>query len=131
MTVEYKFEAAKKAGWETVTEAREAWLETGQSTAQQKVDSQAASRGYALQVGIEKERVGHQSARIFTVAHSERWGDDPFYLRWFEYGSIQIPAMPFIRPAARKANKVFVGLMGSQLEGKIRRKSFTRKEVRR
>ena len=121
--IESNFPAVKRAGWETVTEARELWLEVGQSTAQQKVESQASSRGYALQVGIEKERVGHQSARIFTVAHSEKWGDDPFYLRWFEYGSANLRAMPFIRPAARKANKAFVAAMGTHLEGKIRRKA--------
>lgn len=131
MSIEYKFEAAKKAAWETVSEAREVWLETGQSTAQQKAESQAASRGYALQVGIEKERVGHQSARIWAATHTSRWGDDPWFLRFFEYGSINIPAMPFIRPGARKANKAFLGVMGTQLEGKIRRKSFQRREVRR
>jgi len=127
IVVESKFPAAKRAAWETVQEAREAWLETGQQTAQDKVDSQAATRGYALQVGIEKERVGHQSARIFTVAHSESHGDDPFYLRFFEYGTVHIPAMPFIRPGARKANKAFVAVMGTQLEGKIRRKASVRR----
>jgi len=127
MRIESNFQAVKKAGWETVQEAREVWLETAQSTAEQKVESQAATRGYALQVGIEKERVGFQSARIFTTAFSERWGDDPFYLRFFEYGSAQIPAMPFIRPAARKANKAFVAAMGSQLEGKIRRRASVRR----
>jgi HK97 gp10 family phage protein len=127
MTIQSNFPAVKKAGWETVQEAREVWLEEAQSTAEQKFESQASSRGYALQVGIEKERIGFQSARIFAVAHSERWGDDPFYLRFFEYGSVQIPAMPFIRPAARKANKAFVSTMGSHLEGKIRRKASVRR----
>jgi hypothetical protein len=127
MKIQSNFPAVKRAGWETVQEAREVWLETAQSTAEQKVENQAATRGYALQVGIGKERIGFQSARIFTTAHSERWGDDPFYLRFFEYGSAQIPAMPFIRPAARKANKAFVGAMGSMLEGKIRRKAGVRR----
>lgn len=127
MTVQSNFKAVKKAGWETVREARELWLEVGQETAQSKVDDQAATRGYNLKVGIGKERLGFQSARIFTTAHSEKWGDDPFFLRFFEYGSVQIPAMPFIRPAARKANKAFVGAMGDKLEGKIRRRASVRR----
>lgn len=125
--IESKFPAVKRAGWEAVSEARELWLEVGQETAQQKVENQASTRGYALQVGIEKERIGHQSARIFTTAHSERWGEDPFYLRFFEYGTVHIPAMPFMRPAARKANKAFATALGTQLEGKIRRKASVRR----
>jgi len=127
MKIHSNFPAVKRAGYEAVAEAREIWLETAQSTAQEKVTSQAETRGYALQVGIEKERRGHQSARIYTTAHSERWGEDPFYLKWFEYGSVNIPAMPFMRPAARKANKAFVLALGEHLEGKIRRAAVRRR----
>lgn len=121
------FKAVGEAAYEAVSHARELWLETAQETAQQKVENQAATRGYALQVGIEKERIGHQSARIYTTAHSERWGDDPWYLRFFEYGSVNIPAMPFIRPASRKANKVFVAAMGADFEGLVKRKARVRR----
>jgi hypothetical protein len=123
MTIQSDFPAVKKAGWETVQEAREVWLEVGQETADHKANDQAASRGYELQVGIEKERLGHQSARIFAATHSSKWGTDPWFLRFFEYGSVQIPAMPFMRPAARKANKAFVARMGSTLEGNIRKRT--------
>jgi hypothetical protein len=131
MTVSYKFPAAKEAAHELVQEAREVWMEVGQSISQQKVESQAASCGYALQVGIGKDRIGHQSARIYALTHSTKWGDDPWFLRFFEYGTVHIPAMPFIRPGARKANKAFLGIMGTQLEGKIRRKQWTKKTVGR
>lgn len=127
MTIQSNFPAVKRAAWETVQEARELWLEVGQETAQDKVDSQASTRGYNLSIGIGKERLGFQSARIFTTAHSEKWGDDPWWTRFYEYGTVYIPAMPFIRPAARKANKAFVAKMGAQLEGKIRRKAAVRK----
>jgi hypothetical protein len=46
--IESNFPAVKRAGWETVTEARELWLEVGQSTAQQKVESQADDLRAAL-----------------------------------------------------------------------------------
>lgn len=125
--IESQFPAVKKAGWETVQKAREVWMEVGQETAESRANDQAATRGYELQVGIEKERLGHQSARIYPVTHSEKWGDDPWFLRFFEFGAVHIQAMPFMRPAARKANKAFVGVMGDQLEGNIRRRTRSRR----
>lgn len=127
MTIRSDFPAVKRAAWETVQEARELWLETGQETGEKKAADQAATRGYALQVGIDKERLGFQSARISAVTHTSKWGDDPWILRFFEYGTVRIPAMPFMRPAARKANKTFVVHLGSQLEGKIRRRASVRR----
>ena len=124
MSIRSEFPAVKRAGHEAVQEARELWLETGAEEGEKKAASQAGTRGYALQVGIDKERVGFQSARITAVTHSEKWGDDPWFLRFFEYGTVFIPAMPFIRPAARKANKAFVAHLGANLEGKIRRRAY-------
>ena len=126
MTITSEFKAVKEAGYEAVQEARELWLEVAAETAQSKANDQAATRGYALQVGIDKERLGFQSARISAVTHSEKWGDDPWFLRFFEYGTVQLQAMPFMRPASRKANKAFVSYLGSHLEGKIRRKPYRR-----
>jgi hypothetical protein len=122
LTIRHEFPAVKKAAHELVQQAREVWLETSAEEAERKAQSQAATRGYALQVGIDKERLGFQSARISAVTHSERHGDDPFFLRFFEYGTVFIQAMPFIRPGARKGNKAFLAIMGTQLEGKIRRR---------
>ena len=118
-----EFPAAHKAAWETVQAARERWLAVGADTAEEKAQSGAGTHGYNLQVGIAKERLGHQSARIHAVTHSSKWGDDPWFLRFFEYGSVNIQAMPFMRPAERKAKKAFLEVMGSQMEGKIRRKT--------
>lgn len=126
MTVRYEFKPVKPALFEAVQEAREVWLEVGASTAEQKANDQSAARGYALQVGIDKERLGVGGARISAVTHTSKWGDDPWFLRFFEYGTAYIPAMPFIRPGARKANKAFIAKMGHNLEGKIRKRSFRR-----
>jgi HK97 gp10 family phage protein len=115
-----EFPAVKKAAWETVQEAREEWKKEGKKVAEAKAQDAAATRGYALQIGVDVEDLGHQSARFFAVTHSEKWGDDPWFLRFFEYGTVHIQAMPFIRPARRKANKKFIEVMGDQLEGKIR-----------
>jgi hypothetical protein len=129
LTIRHEFPAVKKAAWETVQQAREVWLETAAEEAEKRAASQAATRGYALQIGIDKERLGFQSARIAAVTHTERWGDDPWFLRLFEYGTVYIQAMPFIRPGARKGNKAFLAIMGTQLEGKIKRR--TRRVQRR
>jgi HK97 gp10 family phage protein len=118
-----EFPAVKKAGWETIQKAREVWLDVAADTAEEKASSGAATHGYGgLQVGIEKERLGHQSARIYPVTHSEKWGDDPWFLRFFEYGTVHLSAIPFMRPAERKAKKAFLAVMGSELQGTIRRR---------
>lgn len=122
VVIRSEFPAVKKAGYETVQAAREIWKQVGAETAEEKASTQAATRGYALQVGVGSENIGFQSARIFPTTHTSTWGDDPWILRFFEYGTVFIPAMPFMRPAARKANKAFTTAMGTLLEGKIRRR---------
>ncbi len=121
--MESSFPAVKKAAWETVQQARDRWIDVAEDTAQTKANDQAATRGYELQVGIKGERLGHQSARIFAVTHTSKWGDDPWILRLFEYGAVHSPAMPFMRPASRKANKEFKAVMGDDLEGNIRKRT--------
>jgi len=127
VTIRSNFPAVKRAGWESVQEARELWIREGKTTAESKAMNDAATRGYALQVGVEGERIGFQSARIFPVTHSRLWGDDPWFLRFFEFGTVFIKAMPFMRPAARKANKLFVAHLGRNLEGKISRRAGIRR----
>ena len=131
MEIRYQFKPVAEAAWETVQEAREVWKEVAQHSAQYNLDNKAATRGYNLSIGIGAESLGFQSARIFAGAHSERWGEDPWWTRFFEYGTVAIPAMPFMRPGAKKGNKAFLGVMGSRLEGNIRKKSGRWKTARR
>jgi len=121
--IQNNFPAVKEAAHELVQEARLAWIETGKQVSNKRFQNGAATRGYALQGVIEGETIGFQSARIYIVGHSEKWGDDPWFFRFFEYGTVYITAMPFIRPGARAANKVFMAMMGTQLDRKIRMKS--------
>jgi hypothetical protein len=129
--MEYSFPAVKEAAWETVREARAEWMEIAKETAESKANDQAATRGYALQVGVDSETIGNQSARIFATTVTDRWGQDPWFFRFFEYGAVHIQAMPFMRPAARKANKAFVAKMGDDLDGNIRKRSKRKKRVTR
>lgn len=124
MEIRYEFKPLEDIAKDTIDEARELWMEVGQETAESRANQQASSRGYALQVGVGKERLGFQSARIWATTHSEKWGDDPWFLRFFEYGTTYIPAMPFMRPGAKKANKAWLAFFGPAFEGKIRKARF-------
>ena len=121
--LESRFPAVKAAAYEVVQEARAAALAAGKETAQQRWDQQAGRRGYDEgAITIESELIGFQSGKIVANAESERHGTDPFWERWFEYGAAHIPAMPFMRPGARKMRKVFIEVMGSDFEKWVRRR---------
>lgn len=121
--LESRFPVVKEAAYEVVQEAREAALEVGKTVAQQRWDTQAEQRGYDINaITIEEEHLGFQSGRIYADAESERHGADPFWERWFEYGTAQIPAMPFMRPGARAMRKTFIGIMGAHFDGWVRRR---------
>jgi hypothetical protein len=120
IVIQNRFPQVKKGAREAVTAARQVWTEVCKEAAGSAVESKAGSRGYALQVGFGSELLGYQSARVFTTAHSSKWGDDPFFLRYFEYGTVHIGPMPFMRPGARKANKAWLTAMGTGFEAKIR-----------
>lgn len=96
------FPAAKKAGWEAVQAARKMALDAGEHEAERRLERVDDTRGYDLPINIEQENLGHQSGRIFY---------EPWYGRFFEYGTVRIRASPFMRPAHRKTRKVFLAEM--------------------
>jgi HK97 gp10 family phage protein len=119
MRLESRFPAVKKAAYEVVQHARDEALIEGVEETRRRIEKGAASRGYDLDpFVVEKENIGHQSGRIFVP--SEKW----FY-RFFEFGSVYIAPIPFIRPAHRRMRKTFVDEMGDQFE------KFVRRRVRR
>ena len=128
--VETHFRPVKEAMYETVQYARQLALSEGKAVANNKLASGTTRRGYedlGSSLRVENENIGFQSGRIFVETQSEKWGDDPFWARYFEYGTVHLPAMPFIRPGARAMNKTFLGVMGKDFEGFIRRKPFRKK----
>jgi HK97 gp10 family phage protein len=121
-----RFPAAREAAYETVQFARELALREGKDVANAKIASGAARRSYedlGDSLHVEEEKIGFQSGKIYVTAHSEQWGDDPFWARFFEYGTTFISAMPFMRPGSRAMRKTFIGVMGKDFEGFIRRRS--------
>jgi HK97 gp10 family phage protein len=103
--------------WGAVAAARDKALDEGEAEAEKKLERVNDSRGYNLPTEIEQETTGHQSGRIYY---------EPFYGRWFEYGTTHIAAYPFMRPAHRKMRKRFVDELGEEAPKWIRRKAGMR-----
>jgi hypothetical protein len=123
MKIESRFPAAREAAYETVVAAREVALNIGEEIAHRKVEALNDSRGYNLpEDEIGQEHIGHQSGKIYIG------GQDEFYWRFFEYGTLNIPAYPMIRPASRAMRKAFLAAM-PELEKFIRNMPFKRHEL--
>lgn len=112
------FPAVKKAGWETVQHARGLALAAGEEIAIRKVQALNDQRGYNLpEDNIGKELVGFQSGKVYIGGAQEFWW------RFFEYGTVYLPAFPMIRPASRTMRKIFLAEMGGKLEKFISRRA--------
>lgn len=116
MRMESRFPAVKKAAHDVVRHARDEALIEGQEETRRRISKGAAARGYDLDpFVVEKEDIGFQSGRIFV--DSENW-----YYRFFEFGTVFIAPIPFMRPAHRKMRKVFRQEMGDNFEKFVRRR---------
>jgi HK97 gp10 family phage protein len=118
VTLRSNFPAVKKAGHEVVAMARDLALNVGEGEAEKRLERIDDTRGYDLPIDIKQEKLGFQSGRIYY---------EPWYGRFFEYGTAHIPAASFMRPAHRKMRKVFIGAMGTHFEGWVRRRAGVRR----
>lgn len=112
-----RFPAVKHAGHEAVRHARDLAIQAGKETANGAIERVNARRDFHLPADVRKERIGNQSGKIVY---------DHFFGRWFEYGTVFIPASSFMRPANRKMRKVFIGELGDNFEGWVRRRARVR-----
>jgi hypothetical protein len=117
-TLVSNFPAVKKAAYEVVQKARDAALLDGENTANDRLERNDVARGYDLPVDVKKENIGHQSGKIVY---------DHFYGRMFEYGTVFIQAMPFMRPGHRKMRKTFLDVMDDDFEGFVKRRAGVRR----
>ena len=113
--LESRFPAAKKGAHDAVRHARDLALNVGEAEAEKRLEHVDNTRGYELPIDIQQETTGFQSGRIFY---------EPWYGRYFEYGTVFIEAAPFMRPAHRKMRRTFLKEMDGQVE------KFIRKRVR-
>ena len=98
-----RFPAAVAAAHATVRHARDMALNAGEAEAEKRLERIDDTRGYELPIDIGQATLGHQSGKIFY---------DQWYGRFFEYGTVHIPAASFMRPAHRRMRKVFKEEMG-------------------
>ena len=90
------FHAAKLAGDDAISEVIEKATEAMRDTAEARLDKGASRRGYDLPRDVEMSR----SRMDGQIRYSHWWG------RFFEYGTVHIAALPFIRPGHRAGRKV-------------------------
>ena len=113
VTLVSRFPAATKGMYDAFSHARDKALDEGEAEAERRLERANDSRGYNLPTEIQQEKTGHQSGLI-------SYGQ--FYGRWFEYGTVHIAPMPFMRPAHRKMRKRFLDELGDNAPKFIRRR---------
>jgi HK97 gp10 family phage protein len=116
-----RFPEAKKGGHDGVAHAVKAATADGRDEAVKRIGKARSVRGYKLDPGIIREKHfkgGVEGGMVFVP--SDHW-----YYRFFETGTVYIPATPFMRPANRKMRKTFTEKMGEDFE------PFIRKRVRK
>jgi hypothetical protein len=116
--LESNFRTVVKASNESIALGVREAVDEGQETAATRLDTQAGRRGYDLQGSDVDKQSGLKDGKI-SYPH--------FYGRWFEYGTVRIAAMPFIRPGHRKMRKVFIAHMGTDFEKWINRRAGIRR----
>lgn len=113
MKLESRFPAVKAGAHDAVRAARTLALNAGEGEAEKRLERIDDTRGYELPIDIGQENLGFQSGRIFYT---------PWYGKFFEYGTVRIPAAPFMRPAHRKMRKTFLVAMDGTVEKFIKRR---------
>ncbi len=114
MRLESRFPAAVDAAHDAVRRSRDLALNAGEGEAEKRLERVDDTRGYELPIDVKQENIGHQSGKIYY---------EPWYGRFFEYGTVRIEAAPFMRPAHRKMRKVFRDTMADDFEGFVRRRA--------
>ena len=115
MIVRSNFRAAKEGAREGLGVAVEAWKEETESQAKNILSRREAQRGYSLDT-LYASIQGEANLALLT-AHV---ATEPFYSHFFEYGTIYIEPLPFLRPAKSKGDKAFLAVAGASVSRAIR-----------
>jgi hypothetical protein len=91
------FKAAEAAGDDAIAELIQKGTERMHEVAAGRLDKAAGQRGYNLYSTDLDMHIGDDDGRIEYK---------PFYGKFFEYGTVHIQAMPFIRPGYRAGRKL-------------------------
>lgn len=107
------FPQAKRAARDGFQKAIELGTNVMEGEAEKRLERIDDTRGYELPIDIQQE-TSDQEGRIF-YPH--------FYGRFFEYGTVYIPASPFMKGAHRKGKKAFLDEVHQKLDGYIQRRA--------
>lgn len=118
VVIRSNFSAVKRAAKDAMGDAIQKATDEMEAEAEKRLERANDARGWNLPTEIEQEKTGFQSG---LIRYPEWYG------RFFEYGTVHLPASPFMRPAHRKMRKRFVDEMGDNFEGWIRRKAGMRR----
>jgi hypothetical protein len=103
---------------DAVRVATELALNVGEGEAEKRLERVNDQRGYELEIDIGQDKsASGMTGKIFY---------EPFYGKWFEYGTVRIPAASFMRPAHRKMRKTFLATMPDTFEGFVKRRARVR-----
>lgn len=120
MVLKSNFHKVKGAAEEGIRKAVDKWLDVTEDTSRTTISKKEAQRGYALNTlydEIHGERIGDLNAKV----ESPTW-----YARFFEYGTVHIAPMPYLRPAKRKGDAAFKDEAGTSVERAIYRRARVR-----
>jgi HK97 gp10 family phage protein len=93
-------------------------LNVGEGEAEKRLERIDDTRGYELPIDIGQDKTaGGMGGKIFY---------EPWYGRFFEFGTVRIPAASFMRPANRKMRKAFLASMPETFEGFVKRRARVR-----
>jgi HK97 gp10 family phage protein len=116
--LESKIPQVKDSMHDAVRVAVDLALNTGEGEAEKRLERIDDTRGYELPIDIGQDKsAAGMTGRIFY---------EPWYGRFFEYGTARIQAGPFMRPANRKMRKQFLETMGPTFEGFVKRRARVR-----
>jgi hypothetical protein len=115
-----KFPEVKDSMRDAIRTASTLALNVGEGEAEKRLERIDDTRGYELPIDVGQDRDSDGlGGKIFY---------EPFYGRWFEYGTARIPAASFMRPAHRKMRKTFLATMPETFEGFVKRRARVRRD---
>lgn len=83
-------------------------LDEGEREANKRIERGNTQRGYNLNASVDAHKTADKGGYI---EHPD------WFMRFFEFGTVYIDAIPFMRPGHRKLRSVFKSEMGDLFQG--------------
>jgi hypothetical protein len=116
ITLKSNIRAVKKAAHGGVDASIKKAVDAMEAEAEKRLERIDDTKGWDLPIDI-----GQEHGPLYGKIEYEPW-----WGRFFEYGTVFIPGQGFMRGAHRKGRKVFKDDMGDNFEGYIKRRAGVR-----